>query len=308
MTPEQPRGATVSVDAPAKPAEQRPAAAGRRSPEGPRATFGQLLPFLFEHKRILVVIAVLSVLGAVATLAQPLVVGQVIERVQLERTARLARVGADRARRRLVAALGLPALPAAAHGHRRRLLEPAQADRPHPAPADQRVRRPPHRRPRLARGHRHDAPVCGADPGPRRLRRQRAHLRRRPHRDGDHRPRAARPHRDRDRRLDRGRRAAQRPHPHRLHRAAGEGRRARVRRRARRRDRSARCAPRARPTARSRGRRARDRGLRRRRADREGLGARRAGRGHRAPGVAAGRAGRRAASASRRARSRSRAS
>lgn len=55
---------------------------GRRVPEGPRASFRQLLPFLLEHKRTLVVVAVLSVLGAAATLAQPLLVGQVISRVQ----------------------------------------------------------------------------------------------------------------------------------------------------------------------------------------------------------------------------------
>ncbi|WP_159501157.1 ABC transporter ATP-binding protein [Microbacterium sp. 18062] len=56
---------------------------GRRSPdEGPRASFRQLLPFLFEHKGVLVVVAVLSVLAAGATLAQPLVVGEVITRVQ----------------------------------------------------------------------------------------------------------------------------------------------------------------------------------------------------------------------------------
>ena len=59
---------------------------GRKAPEGPRATFRQLLPFIFEHKRVLVIVAVLSVLGAVATLAQPLLVGQVIERVQLGET------------------------------------------------------------------------------------------------------------------------------------------------------------------------------------------------------------------------------
>jgi len=59
---------------------------GRKVLEGPRATFGQLLPFIFEHKRVLVIVAVLSVLGAVATLAQPLLVGQVIERVQLGET------------------------------------------------------------------------------------------------------------------------------------------------------------------------------------------------------------------------------
>ena len=55
---------------------------GRRSPEGPRASFRQLLPFLLEHKRTLIVVAVLSVLGAATTLAQPLLVGQVITRVQ----------------------------------------------------------------------------------------------------------------------------------------------------------------------------------------------------------------------------------
>ena len=63
----------------------RPRGRGRRpQPEGPRATFRQLLPFLFEHKRVLVVVAILSVLGAGATLVQPLLVGQIIERVQAE--------------------------------------------------------------------------------------------------------------------------------------------------------------------------------------------------------------------------------
>ena len=61
-------------------------ARGRRrtEPEGPRASLRQLLPFLFEHKRILIVVAILSVLGAGATLVQPLLVGQIIERVQTE--------------------------------------------------------------------------------------------------------------------------------------------------------------------------------------------------------------------------------
>jgi ATP-binding cassette subfamily B protein len=56
----------------------------RPEPEGPRATFRQLLPFLLEHKKVLVVVAILSVLGAGATLVQPLLVGQIIERVQSE--------------------------------------------------------------------------------------------------------------------------------------------------------------------------------------------------------------------------------
>lgn len=55
---------------------------GRRAPEGPRASFRQLLPFLLEHRRTLIVVAVLSVLGAAATLVQPLLVGEVISRVQ----------------------------------------------------------------------------------------------------------------------------------------------------------------------------------------------------------------------------------
>ncbi len=50
--------------------------------DGPRATFRQLLPFLFEHKRTLAVVAVLSIIGAATSLVQPLLVGQVIDRVQ----------------------------------------------------------------------------------------------------------------------------------------------------------------------------------------------------------------------------------
>ncbi len=53
--------------------------------DGPRATFRQLLPFLFEHKRTLIVVAVLSVIGAATSLVQPLLVGQVIDAVQSDR-------------------------------------------------------------------------------------------------------------------------------------------------------------------------------------------------------------------------------
>ncbi|KGJ72486.1 ABC transporter [Cryobacterium roopkundense] len=49
---------------------------------GPRATFSQLLPYLLEHKKVLGFVIVLSVLGAAASLAQPLLVSQVITRVQ----------------------------------------------------------------------------------------------------------------------------------------------------------------------------------------------------------------------------------
>jgi ABC-type multidrug transport system fused ATPase/permease subunit len=48
----------------------------------PRATFRQLLPFLLEHKRVLTVVIILSTAGAFTTLAQPLVVSQVITVVE----------------------------------------------------------------------------------------------------------------------------------------------------------------------------------------------------------------------------------
>ncbi|MFT4052808.1 MAG: ABC transporter ATP-binding protein, partial [Microbacterium sp.] len=54
----------------------------RGTDEGPRASLGQLLPFLFEHRGTLAIVTVLSIAAAIATLAQPLVVGQVIDRVQ----------------------------------------------------------------------------------------------------------------------------------------------------------------------------------------------------------------------------------
>ena len=57
---------------------------GRRGAptEGPRASVSQLLPYLAEHKAVLSVVVVLSVLGAAASLAQPLLVSQVITLVE----------------------------------------------------------------------------------------------------------------------------------------------------------------------------------------------------------------------------------
>ncbi len=56
---------------------------GRRAAqEGPRASLKQLLPFLLEHRRVLVIVVILSIVGAIATLAQPLLVGLLIGRVQ----------------------------------------------------------------------------------------------------------------------------------------------------------------------------------------------------------------------------------
>jgi ATP-binding cassette subfamily B protein len=59
--------------------------APRRSPfakarpeDGPRARFSELIPYVFEHKRVLWFVIGLSVLGSAASLAQPLLVSQVI--------------------------------------------------------------------------------------------------------------------------------------------------------------------------------------------------------------------------------------
>ena len=53
----------------------------RRRPkkdDGPRASFKQLLPYLFENKVLLTVVVVLSIVGAATSLVQPLLVSQVI--------------------------------------------------------------------------------------------------------------------------------------------------------------------------------------------------------------------------------------
>ena len=50
--------------------------------QGPKAKFSQLTPYLLEHKGALAIAVVLSLIGAVVSLAQPLVVGQIITAVQ----------------------------------------------------------------------------------------------------------------------------------------------------------------------------------------------------------------------------------
>ena len=62
---------------------------GRRGPKkddkSPKASFKSLLPYLAEHKKILSIAVVLSVFGAAVSLAQPLVVGQLITAVQQQK-------------------------------------------------------------------------------------------------------------------------------------------------------------------------------------------------------------------------------
>ncbi|SFN34381.1 ABC transporter ATP-binding protein [Mycetocola miduiensis] len=60
-----------------RPARRSPFAKARQE-DGPRARFSELLPYLFEHKRVLWFVIGLSILGSAASLAQPLLVSQVI--------------------------------------------------------------------------------------------------------------------------------------------------------------------------------------------------------------------------------------
>jgi ABC-type multidrug transport system fused ATPase/permease subunit len=65
----------MSTDTSARPA-RRSIFSRRETPEGPRARFSQLLPYLLQNKPMIVVVVVLSVLGSLATVAQPLLVRQ----------------------------------------------------------------------------------------------------------------------------------------------------------------------------------------------------------------------------------------
>jgi ABC-type multidrug transport system fused ATPase/permease subunit len=52
---------------------------GRKDADsGPRASFRELVPYLLEHRGTLVIVAILSLVGAAASLAQPLLAGQVV--------------------------------------------------------------------------------------------------------------------------------------------------------------------------------------------------------------------------------------
>jgi ATP-binding cassette subfamily B protein len=71
-----------STDTPATPTPRR-SLFSRRTPEpGPRASFRQLLPYLTQHRRVLIIVVALSLVGAGTSLLQPLLVSQVIGFVQ----------------------------------------------------------------------------------------------------------------------------------------------------------------------------------------------------------------------------------
>ncbi|MGL4340251.1 MAG: ABC transporter ATP-binding protein [Rhodoglobus sp.] len=54
--------------------------------EGPRARFRQLVPYLLEHRSAMIAVVALSILAAAASLVQPVLVSQVITRVQAGET------------------------------------------------------------------------------------------------------------------------------------------------------------------------------------------------------------------------------
>lgn len=58
----------------------------RDKTDGPRARFGELLPYILEHRSALVWVIILSILGAAASLAQPVLVSQVIGLVEKGQT------------------------------------------------------------------------------------------------------------------------------------------------------------------------------------------------------------------------------
>jgi len=77
----------MSTPTSARPARATGSARGGRGgrgakDDGPRAKFSQLLPYLFEHKKVLGVVIVLSLLAAGASLGQPLLVQEVVKKVQ----------------------------------------------------------------------------------------------------------------------------------------------------------------------------------------------------------------------------------
>ena len=74
------RAATVEPMSSASPS--RRSRFGKVDDDGPRARFSQLMPYLFEHKRVLGVVVGLSIVGALAALSQPLIVSQVITVVE----------------------------------------------------------------------------------------------------------------------------------------------------------------------------------------------------------------------------------
>jgi ABC-type multidrug transport system fused ATPase/permease subunit len=72
----------MSTTTPSRPARGLRGGRSGAKDDGPRAKFSQLLPYLLEHKKVLGVVVVLSLLAAGASLAQPVLVQEVVKKVQ----------------------------------------------------------------------------------------------------------------------------------------------------------------------------------------------------------------------------------
>jgi len=88
-----------------------------------RATFRQLMPFLLEHKRILSIVVALSMAGALTTLAQPLVVSEVITVVEESQPLGMLVWILVRTCPRFCRAFWVPPLSSAKNGRRGRAIE-----------------------------------------------------------------------------------------------------------------------------------------------------------------------------------------
>ena len=164
--PVPPADAPQAADADTAPSTRRRAGSGP-GVSGPRASLKQLLPYLFEQRGLLAFIIALSLVSALVSLSQPLLVGQVIERVQQ----------ADPLGTLVIVLVVLVVAGALLDGYqhyllqrmgegvvlrsRRRLIAKILT-------CHLRVRPPPHRRSRVARWLRHHAAAGGSHAGPRR--------------------------------------------------------------------------------------------------------------------------------------------
>jgi hypothetical protein len=150
------------------PPDDAPKRGGRgRKPkyDGPKAKFSELLPYLLEHKRVLGWVVVLSILGAAASLAQPLLVNQVI--VAVESGDALGPLVGILVTLVVAAALlsGFQHYLLQRTGTSVVLLRPPPPGLPDAAAPHQRIRHPSHRRPGLPCRLRHHPPLRRHDAG-----------------------------------------------------------------------------------------------------------------------------------------------
>ena len=72
----------MQADEPGNPSTRDGARRGGSTNRGPRATLRQLIPYLFEQRKLLIIAIALGLVAAVASLVQPPLLGQIISRVE----------------------------------------------------------------------------------------------------------------------------------------------------------------------------------------------------------------------------------